>query len=93
MCRLHKSDRKVSALHKTVAISDAHLTGPRVTTVAGLFADSGFLDLLPVMAVENGFSNGTTTGVDQDGLVMPVSNTHAIGAKNERSGAEDWVVD
>jgi hypothetical protein len=45
------------------------------------------------MAVDNGFSNGTTTGVDQDGLVMPVSNTNAIGAECERSGAEDWVAD
>jgi hypothetical protein len=45
------------------------------------------------MAVENGFSNGTTIGVDQDGLVMPVSNTNAIGAEYERSGAEDWVAD
>ena len=45
------------------------------------------------MAMEKGFSNGTTTGVDQDGLVMPVSNTNVIGAECVCSGAEDWVAD
>jgi hypothetical protein len=45
------------------------------------------------MAIENGFSNRTTTGIDQDGLVMPVSNNNAIDAECERSGAEDWVAD
>jgi hypothetical protein len=61
--------------------------------VAGLFADSEFPHLLPIMAIKDGFSSGTTTGVNQDGLVMPVSNTNAIGAECERSGAEDWVAD
>jgi hypothetical protein len=41
------------------------------------------------MAIEDGFSNGTTTGVDQDGLVMPVSNANVIGAECECSGAKD----
>jgi hypothetical protein len=86
-CLHHKSDRKVRALHrKPFVISDALLTGPRVTTVAGFFADPEFLHLLPVMAIENGFSSGTTTGVDQDGLVMPVSNTNAVGGECECSG-------
>ena len=45
------------------------------------------------MAIENGFNNETTTGVDQDGLVMPVSNANAIGSECECSEAEDWVAD
>jgi hypothetical protein len=38
------------------------------------------------MAAENGFSNVTTTGVNQDGLVMPVSDINVIGAEGVCSG-------
>jgi len=38
-----------------------------------------FCFVISTMAAENGTTNGKTTGVDKDDLVMPVSTSNAIG--------------